>query len=427
MKPTQQLFKSISLLLILNLLLKPIWIFLIDRKVQLWVGQEVYGDYFALLNFAIIFSIILDGGLGIYFTANHANNTQVEQLSNFKTLYKLKLGLCLLYIFITTLVAIAFGIVLNKLFLLLLIYQVLNAVLLFARSYFTTNLLLHYDSFISVADKLLATILIGFWLYFKKDSFAIVNFILIQIACTGALLLGCIVYIWRQKNTTPTPSSNIGIHLKKAIPYAVLVLLMSLVLRSDVFLIKLLHPNGNVEVGLYAYGYRLLDALNTFGFLWASFLFPFLCKHIIDKKISSTAVNWSFIVLLSISTIVAMLCFLYRKPIVELLYHTQNITIEKIVSYSCFAFVGGSLVHIFSTVLTAHQKIKQLTITTAFFALLSIVANLILIPQFGASGAVVVNCCVQLLYGVSLAFLCYEQQLISSSWGSYKELFKLEK
>jgi O-antigen/teichoic acid export membrane protein len=427
MKPVQKLFKSISLLLVLNLLLKPIWIFLIDRNVQLLLGQEVYGEYFALFNFTIIFSIILDAGLGIYFTANHTNDTQGVQFSNFKTLYKLKLWLCLLYILITILIAIAFGLALNNLLLLILTYQVLNAALLFTRSYFTTNLLLQYDAFISVADKLLATILIGFWLYFKKNSFTIADFLLLQIACTAALLLSCIFYIWGKKNTSPMQPSRITIHIKKAIPYAILILLMSLVLRSDVFLLKLLHVNGNTEVGLYAYGYRLLDALNTFGFLWASFLFPFLCKHILNKRIISTAANWSFIILLNISITVAIFCFLYRTSIVQLLYHTQNSVVEKIVVYSCFAFVGCSLVHVFSTVLTAHQKINQLIMATGLFALLSITTNLIIIPKFGASGTVVVNCSVQLLYGVSLAILCYKQQLIKWGWGSYKELFKLEK
>ncbi len=427
MKPAQHLFKSISLLLFLNLLLKPIWIFLIDRKVQLLLGQNVYGDYFALLNFAIILSIVLDAGLSIYFTANHTNDTQGIQFSNFKTLYKLKLGLCLLYIFITIIVAIALGLVVNGLFLLILTYQVLNAALLFARSYFTTNLLLQYDAFISVADKLLATLIIGFWLFFKKDSFTISYFLVVQIACTGVLLLICIFYIRRKKNNIPIQSSGIVTHFKKAIPYAILTLLMSLVLRSDVFLIKLLHHNGNTEVGLYAYGYRLLDALNTFGFLWASFLFPFLCKHILNKKIISVATNWSFVVLLGISTTVALFCFLFRTSIVQLLYHTQNTVIENIVSYSCFAFVGCSLVHVFSTVLTAHQKINQLIITTGLFAMLSIIVNFIVIPKFGASGAVVVTCGIQLLYGTSLAILCYHQQLIIGGWGSYKELFKLEK
>ena len=55
-----QFFKSVAWLIILNLVVKPVWIFYIDRKVQLIVGNEAYGTYFALFNFTFILSFIAD-------------------------------------------------------------------------------------------------------------------------------------------------------------------------------------------------------------------------------------------------------------------------------------------------------------------------------------------------------------------------------
>ena len=56
-----------------NLLIKPIYIFGIDRTVQNVVGPDEYGIYFALFNFTLLFQIIADLGLQNY------NNRSVSQ------------------------------------------------------------------------------------------------------------------------------------------------------------------------------------------------------------------------------------------------------------------------------------------------------------------------------------------------------------
>lgn len=53
-------------MLLLNLLVKPLWIFVIDRNVQLTVGHEDYGLYGALVSISIIFNILLDLGITNY-------------------------------------------------------------------------------------------------------------------------------------------------------------------------------------------------------------------------------------------------------------------------------------------------------------------------------------------------------------------------
>ena len=60
--------------MLLNVIVKPVWIFAIDRKVQLEVGQIEYGSYFALLNLTIIFSFLMDLG---FTTTNGANSFDV--------------------------------------------------------------------------------------------------------------------------------------------------------------------------------------------------------------------------------------------------------------------------------------------------------------------------------------------------------------
>ena len=56
-------FKGLSWLIVLNLLVKPVWIFFIDRQVQNIVGHELYGKYFALLNLSYVLYFLSDAGL----------------------------------------------------------------------------------------------------------------------------------------------------------------------------------------------------------------------------------------------------------------------------------------------------------------------------------------------------------------------------
>ena len=59
-------------MVILNLLVKPVAIFGIDATVQNRVGAEAYGIYFSLLNFSILFNILLDFGINNFTTKNIA-------------------------------------------------------------------------------------------------------------------------------------------------------------------------------------------------------------------------------------------------------------------------------------------------------------------------------------------------------------------
>lgn len=50
---------SLLLLLFLNLLVKPLWIFGIDLTVQNRVGAEQYGLYAAIFSFTFVFNLSL--------------------------------------------------------------------------------------------------------------------------------------------------------------------------------------------------------------------------------------------------------------------------------------------------------------------------------------------------------------------------------
>jgi len=68
---------NLVLIILLNLLIKPLWIFGIDRNVQNLVGPAEFGLYGALLNLSFILNILLDFGITNYNNRNISQNHQL--------------------------------------------------------------------------------------------------------------------------------------------------------------------------------------------------------------------------------------------------------------------------------------------------------------------------------------------------------------
>lgn len=108
-KTPRQFYASLGLLIILNLVIKPIWIFAIDRQVQNVVGSIEYGSYFSLVNLSIVFSFLLDWGFTSFYNRQLA--TKEETVTNTAGYFLLvKLLFSLFYVLIVLLVAFSSGI-----------------------------------------------------------------------------------------------------------------------------------------------------------------------------------------------------------------------------------------------------------------------------------------------------------------------------
>src|SRR5690554_1412086 len=60
---------------------------------------------------------------------------------------------------------------------------------------------------------------------------------------------------------------------------------MMLYTRMDSVMIERMLPNGKEQAGIYAQGFRLLDAVNMFAFLVAGILLPMFSRMISEKVI----------------------------------------------------------------------------------------------------------------------------------------------
>jgi len=73
----KRFLSNLFLSLFLNFLIKPVSVLVIDAGVQRHVGNEAYGQYFALLSLTLITNIILDIGINNFTTRNIAQNQDV--------------------------------------------------------------------------------------------------------------------------------------------------------------------------------------------------------------------------------------------------------------------------------------------------------------------------------------------------------------
>ena len=412
---TTTFYKGISWLLILNLLIKPVWIFAIDRKVQILIGNAAYGEYFSINNFCLVLYVLADAGISNLLNQKLSFHKEYD----LKKLWAAKFILTALYIFVSILIGW-----LNHLNIELLLYvviiQALTSFLVFTRSIITAHQLFMTDALISIIDKLLMIILCGASIYSFTHTITLFLFLKIQLFCTTAALLISLIIVFNKQYK----QSHVSLHLKSVliqlIPFSLIIFLMSVHYRLDGFLLlKLLHGNGAEESGIYAKGYRLLDAGNMVGYLAASFLVPFIARNHNDPTLIKRTISVVGQSILSLA-FSAVLFFLFFGSWIDLHFYNVQISYDTAVLQLCMlALPAYYLVHIYSSVLTAKGSYWQLIRVLIVCVLINIIANLILIPKYGALG-----CCIAALLSQYICgcWLLIKSKLLRSP-GEYGILF----
>src|SRR5690606_2095162 len=163
----KKFISNLAFLVLLNLLVKPVAIFGIDAAVQNEVGAESYGIYFSLLNFSMLFNILLDFGINNFTTKNIAQHPQIAS----KYIGKILVFRLILFVFYAVFsYSIAFALNWNSYELYLLSFLVLNQLLVtliaYVRSHFGGLLFFKTEAFIGVLDRVLLIFICGAVLYF---------------------------------------------------------------------------------------------------------------------------------------------------------------------------------------------------------------------------------------------------------------------
>ena len=403
---------NLTLLLALNLLIKPSYLLFVEAEVQNRVGAEVFGNYTALLSLSFLLNIFLDLGINTYTSRTVAQNQRIvaKHLENVLGLRLLLFGGYMILLIASALVLSYRGEDIQMIYW-LGFNQLLAGSLIFVRSNLSGMMLFKKDAIISVLDRGLLLIGLGALLlaHNKGDFFDIYWLIYGQtFAYLGALLLS-LFFLFRNTGKLKIkwqPLTQRAI-LKRSLPYALLVLLMMIYYKTDTIMLERMLDNGDFHAGIYAKAYRLFEASNMLGYLFATLLLPLFSVALKKREDVSPLVGNAFKIMIVGGAVLAGTSIIWPEFILGLLYDIEITETAPVFTTLMISFVFMLLTYLWGTLLTANGDMRTMNIIAVFAVVLNIVLNVILIPTYQAWGSAVASLSTQILVTVCQVIMCY--------------------
>ncbi len=383
---------NVFLLIGINLLIKPIYIFGIDRTVQNVVGFEQYGLYTEILSLSLIFYILNDFGIQNFTSRTIAQHGHLLH-KYFPNLLFLKLLSSLSYLAIALLAG--WYLDYTRLHFWLLFVLLGNQVVISFIQFFRANIIglgnYRTDSLLSALDRFLMIIICGVLLFtprFRTD-FQISWFVYAHSISLLVTLSIAFTLLWKhlQHFRFQFKPTLLLVLLRQSFPYALIVLLMTIYHRTDALMIGKLYPNGTEEVGIYAAAYRLLEAAMMFALLFGNLLLPMFAKLLKNKQSVDQLVQLSFQLLMAGAITVGIALIAFRNEIMDLLYTNQAAYSGDVLGLLMLGFIAVSGTYIWGSLIIATGDLRRLNMIYVGGIVVNIGLNFWLIPSHGALGA----------------------------------------
>lgn len=385
----------------LNLLIKPIYVFGIDRVVQNTVGTAVYGTYFPLFNLVLIFQIFLDLGIE-NFTRKEIGQDDSKTSEMLSKFLMIKLVLIVAFVFVFSSIGYFLPHEDNewRLLVLLIINQSLASLILYLRANLGGLHLFKAESLASVFDRLIMILICGTLLLMPltKGQFKIEWFVKAQTVAYLVTLLFSFAVVWRN-----TEGIKLKVNLRDYIPilkqlkpYALLVLLMAFYYRVDSIFLRFLLPDGKEQAGIYAHGFRILDFMSNYALIFSFILLPTFAQGIKNKENISPLLRLAAISLMVPATSLLIGLSFYRMDVFQVLYPESSAYSANTFLILTMSFIGICFSYTFGALLTANGSLKQLNIMAFIAVVISSILNILLVPKFQVLGAAAANAISQL-------------------------------
>ncbi len=412
--------------LVLNVLVKPIWLFGIDVAVQNRVGVEEYGFYYPIFSFSILLNILLDLGITNY---NNRNIAQHEHLLGryFSGIFNVKLVLGLVYMLITLIAGFLIGYESRAFYFLFLlgINQFLASLILFLRSNLSGLHLFKLDGLVSVTDRVLMILICSYllWSDTTGPNFKIEWFLYAQFAAyLFTAFISFLIVLTKAKIYKPKFDWILfRVIIKQSLPFALLVILMSFYYRLDSVMIDRLLEDGAYQAGVYAQSYRILEGFNMFGYIVAALLLPIFSRMIKKKEPISKLVYAGFSLVFIPSSLAVIISLFKPAEIMGLLYDNSVIESAELFPVLMLSFLCIALTYIFGTLLTANGSLLILNKIAFVGLIINFFVNYTLIPIYGAYGAALATLMTQIVVISSQLFFVHK---IFDVTPNFKLIFK---
>ncbi len=401
----QKFLKDMAFIQVLNLLVKPIWILIIDAAVQDALPKEIYGNYFALFNFSLLFFIVLDLGLNSFnITEVASDNSKIKSLTG--SILGIKLLLVLVYVLIVFTVGAVLGYTSTEFGLLMILcfIQVFTSLNQFLRSIVASLQRFKIDGVFMVLDRLLVILFVSvlLWSGIPQLQLTIHRFAYAQVL--SLMLVFCALMFFlrsyiRQISISFKLSALLPV-IKKSWPFALLVSLMGMYTYIDGVMVKGLI--GDAEVGTYALGYRLYFAILMLAQVFSGVLLPLFSKNIDNLPVIKTISSYTSRLLMYGGIVLALLAGVFSLDILQLINPAKaNTDSAEVLVILLIGFVGSALTLVYGALLTASKNLVWLNRFAAITLVLNVIVNSVLIPQYDAQGAAIATMISQLFFGTA--------------------------
>jgi O-antigen/teichoic acid export membrane protein len=186
--------------------------------------------------------------------------------------------------------------------------------------------------------------------------------------------------------------------------------------RIDSVLLERIHPNGAYESGIYAQGYRLLDAFFMFGMLFANLLLPIFSRML---KTNHSAINALVITARNLlaggAILIAIICFSNGKLMLSWIYNDQTIESVQTFQLLMFCFISMCIILIYGTLLTANGNLSFLNKISALGIGVNVLLNFWLIPVYGAIGSAIATLTTQTILAFAQMVFAHQKFKFSFS------------
>jgi O-antigen/teichoic acid export membrane protein len=421
--------KNILFVIAANVIVKPIWVFLIDRNVQNTVAAGDYGTYQALMSLSIIFQTVLDFGI-----TNYNSRTISMNPERLPTLFPAMLSARLVLMMVYMVLALAGGWLWGyrgwelSLLVGVLLVQSLNALVAFIRSNVSALHRFKTDGVLSIVDRLLMIVICGVLLgnrgYF--GTFKIEWFVVAQIFCyLTAAVAGYIILrrIGKVKLSFSFSVPEILGVMRKSLPYALLIFQMSIYNRADAVMIERLRVDGKVQADMWAAAFRLLEVSNMFGLMFATMLLPLFGRMLAQGEDVGSIVRLCVNIMLPMSVVVGVGCFFSRNEVMHMLYkactadEALGLQYGYVFAILMASFPAWCMMYVYSTLLTANGSLKRLNVIAFLGVVVNLSLNAWLIPRYGAVGGAITSCFTQSLLALLYILVAWRTANLATVWG----------
>ncbi|MDP4008287.1 MAG: flippase [Candidatus Peregrinibacteria bacterium] len=202
----------------------------------------------------------------------------------------------------------------------------------------------------------------------------------------------------------------------KTAPYGAAIILNQIYFRIDSILLLLL--KGPAEVGIYAVPMRVLEVLTVVSFFFMNATLPTLTRAFKKSaEEASRVIQFAFNFLSMAGAPLIVGGFILAYPIIFIISSPEFLSrVDEGFYGSDIAFqiltvalVGSYISTLFTYILVATERQKTVLWINGAGAIFNVIANLLIIPSFGARGAAYTSVASELLIVLIAAIVCYSQ------------------